>query len=53
MIGIALFTLMTINIWTAFQLTAGPHLQVNVLASVRSWFVTVDVGLSSDKMRLD
>ena len=52
-IGITLFTLMTINLWTAVQLTVGPALHVNVLAAEQSWLVPVDVRLSSDKMRLD
>jgi len=41
-IAIFLFILMTINLWTALQLTAGPVLQVNVLAYYQSWLNTVN-----------
>ena len=42
-IGILLFILMTINLWTSLQLTVGPVLQVNVLVFEQSWLGTVDV----------
>ena len=48
-IGVALFIFMTLNLWTALQLTVGPALQVNVLASGQSWLVRVDVRMSHDK----
>ena len=42
-IGILLFILMTINLWTSLQLTVGPVLQVNVLVFEQSWLGPVDV----------
>jgi len=38
-ITILLLILMTINLWTAFQSTVVPALQVNVLASNQNWLV--------------
>ena len=55
-IGIVLFILMTINLWTALQLTVGPVLHVNVLEFEQSWLATVDVRVFCDRtcsMRLD
>ena len=55
-IGIVLFIFMTINLWTAFQLTVGPALQINVLAAQQSWLVTIDVRSFRDKtcgLRID
>jgi hypothetical protein len=45
-----LFILMTVNLWATLQLTIGPVLQVNVLASKQSWLNPVNVRLSCDKV---
>ena len=48
-IAIVLFILMTINLWVFLQLTVGPYLQLNVLATMRSWLSLVNVCFSRDK----
>src|ERR1700760_1128248 len=52
-IAILLFILMTINLWTALQLTIGPVLQVNVLAFQQNWLGFVDVRMFRHRTVVD
>ena len=54
--AIVLFILMTVNLWTSLQLTVGPALQVNVLASEQSWLLHANVRVFRDRfcrLRID
>jgi hypothetical protein len=47
-IAIFIFILMTINLWTSFQMTVAFDLQVNMRAGLQSWMGTANVRVFRD-----